>query len=100
MALPIDDQNIINVLGIESLPDEQKISIIERTSELVEKRLLLRLLNSFSEQKKREFEDLLDAENQEAVNVFLQKNAPDLPAWLAEELSKIKQELAGLAASI
>lgn len=100
MALPIDDQNIINILGIESLPDEQKISLLERASELVEKRLLLRLLNSFSEQKKREFENLLDTENQDAVNIFLEKNAPDVPTWLNEELVRIKEELASLAQAV
>ncbi|MBI2355661.1 MAG: hypothetical protein HYV13_00455 [Candidatus Doudnabacteria bacterium] len=100
MAIPIDDQNIINVLGIQSLPEEQKISLLEKISELVEKRLLVRVLNSFSEQKKKEFEDLLDTENQEAVNVFLGKNAPEIGAWLNEELVKVKQEMAGLASNV
>lgn len=100
MALPIDNQNIINILGIQSLPDEKKVKLLEQISELVEKRLFLRLLNALPDQKKKEFENLLDTENQDAVNIFLEKNAPDVPQWLNEELHRIKEELAGLAQQV
>lgn len=99
MSIKIDDQNLIKILGIENLPDERKLELIDKASALVEKRIVLKLLNSLSDEKRKDFENLLDSENEEAIGLFLEQNAGDLPQWITEETSKIKQELAGLAAS-
>lgn len=100
MRLPIDEQNLINILGIQSLPDEKKLKLIDDVTDLVQRRLLLRVLNSLPDKKRKEFEDLLDTENQDAINIFFEQNAPDLPNWLIEEIGKIKQELGALAQAV
>ncbi len=99
MSIPIDDQNLIKILGIESLPDERKLELIDKASALVEKRIFLRLLNSLTDQKRQEFENLLDSENSEAIGLFMEQNAEDLPQWITEETLKIKQEMANLASA-
>lgn len=99
MPIPLEEQNIIRLLGIESLPDERKIALVEKITDLVQKRLLLRLLESMSEELRVEFEQLLDQADQPALQAFLQKNAPDFGAWVNEEVLKVKQELQGLVTS-
>lgn len=94
MALQVDQQNIIKILGIEDLADERKIMIIHRVAELVEKRLLLRVFDSLSASKAEELTRLLDGENTQRVAGFLAEFAPNLASWAEEEVGKVKAELA------
>jgi succinate dehydrogenase flavin-adding protein (antitoxin of CptAB toxin-antitoxin module) len=82
------------LLGIETLPDEQKLGMLERVTELVQKRLLLRVLESLNSGQKAEFEKLLEQGDQEAINVYIEHNVPQLSQWVGEETSAVKEELA------
>lgn len=94
------DQNIIGILGIESLPDDQKMDLVDKASALVEKRIVVRMLNALDDKKRSEFENLVDSENQEAINLFLEQNAPKLGDWISQEVAKVKEELSTLTKSI
>ena len=100
MKVKVDEQNIIAILGIESLPDERKLELIDKVSGVVEKRLFIRMLNSLSEKKRKELDNLMDAENEESINLFVEQNVPDMQIWMVEEINKIKQELATLTGSL
>ena len=98
----LDQRNIIALLGIESLPDERKISIANRVSELVQKRLLLRIMDFLDDEKTEEFERLVDSVDEgeageSKVVSFLQANVPKLDTWLIEEVNQVKKDLAGVA---
>lgn len=99
MAIPLDQQNIINILGIESLPDERKAALVDQMTNLVQKRMLLRILDSLDEVKRSEFEKLLDQNDQAKLNEFIKDKVPQMADWLMEEVLKIKQEMADLAAN-
>ena len=88
------EENIINILGIQSLPAEEKAAMVAQMTDLIEKRLLIRILDSLSPEKKTEYEQLLDKEDGEAANKFLQDNVPTMGDWLMEEIGSLKQELA------
>src|SRR5262245_18800134 len=90
----LQEQNLISLLGIESLPNEQKIKIIDRVTTLVEKRLLLRILDFLSADLRGELEQLLKQNNQEAINTFISGNVPELSEWANEEVLAVKEELA------
>jgi len=96
MNLPLDQQNIINILGIESLPDERKAALVEKMSELIQKRLLVRILGSLTDEQVEEFQELLEKNNQADTDAFITQNVPDLGEWLIEETNQIKKELADL----
>ena len=100
MQLPLDEQNIIKILGIESLPDDRKAVLVDQMTDLVQKRLLLRILDSFSDAQRTKFEVLIDENDQEKLNDFLAASAPKLGDWLVEEVNQIKQEMAGIASNI
>lgn len=95
--MDLEKENIINVLGISALPDEQKIKIVEQASELVQKRLLLRIADSLSEEKRVELMQIIDSGEEAGLSNFLQNNCPRFADWFGEELLKVKQEMAGLA---
>jgi hypothetical protein len=98
MNIPLDQQNIISILGIEDLDDERKAEMIERASELVQKRLLVRVLESLSKSQQDEFEQVVDKNDPTALGEFLAKNVPNFAEWLVEEVNKLKQEFADISA--
>ena len=87
------EQNIINILKIENLDDEQKLALIAQIAELVEKRTLVRILDNLAEDKRGEFMDLLDAGDQEKIELFIAANVPQFLEMLSEETMSVKQEL-------
>ena len=89
----MDQRNIIKILGIENLPDERKISILSKVTELVQKRLLLRIMEVLDEAKQKEFETVVDSKDQIKITEFLKTNAPEIDKWMIEEINNIKKDL-------
>ena len=100
MELPLDQQNLIGILGIESLPEERKLDLLNKVTVLVEKRLMIRIFDSLPEADQNTFTQLLDKEDQAGINEFLAAKAPNLADWLQEETNTIKEELAGAVKDI
>ena len=103
-GLRLDQRNIIALLGIESLPDERKISIVNKVNELVQKQLLLRIMEFLDDEKTEEFERLVDSlddveagEAGSKLAAFFQANVPMLDTWLIEEVNQVKEALVGVA---
>ncbi len=89
-------QNLIAILGIESLPDDQKVRILEQASELAQKRVLGRMLDSLSEEKQLGLMSLLDSDDQVGISTFINHNCPEFEKWLVEEITSLRSELSGL----
>lgn len=88
------EANIIEMLGLESLPDERKIQTVEMMTNLVQKRLMLRILNQLSEEEKDEFEKVLGGKDVDLAAVeFIKTKIPNFDAIIKEEIIKVKQEL-------
>lgn len=88
-----DSENIIAILGIQNLPDEQKVGIVEKVSELVQKRLLARILESLPPADKEEFMSVLQGQDQQPLNAFMDARVPNFLEWLQEEVRQVKNEL-------
>ena len=95
-----DEQNIIAILGIQNLSDEQKLKIVEKVSDLVQKRLLARILGVLSQSDQEKFLSLLNNQQQQYLDDFLERHLPDLSVWLEEEINSVKSELAEWSASV
>ena len=93
MTIPLHDQNIISLLGIESLPEEEKVVIVEKFTTLVQKRLVVRIFDGLDKARQGEFAALLEKEDQAGVQRFLDQNVPTMPELLESEINLIKQEL-------
>ena len=100
MNLPINQQNIIAILGIETLPNAQKVAIVDKIATLVEKRLLVSIYKNLDALRQKELTGLLEGEDAAALQEFLQHHVPDMAALLEEETNAVKQELGDWAEKI
>lgn len=100
MNTNLDSESIINILGIQSLPDERKVEIVEQATDLVQKRLLVRVMTALDEAKRVEFESVMEAGDQAKMSEFVSANVPEFSSWMAEEVNRIKEELGNLAGKI
>ncbi len=85
-------QNIILTLRLEALDDDKKIALLDKMTEVVQKRLTLKVIEQMTEEDKKEFEKLL-AVSPDKVSDFLQKVFPNFIEIIQEEIIKLKQEL-------
>lgn len=90
---PFDlSKNLITMLGLESLPEERRIAILQTASELVQKRILIRLMENLSDEDAAEGEQL--GEDPEKFLAFLvEKSGMDLMGIVNEEVEKLKNGL-------
>lgn len=83
-------QNLINLLGLELLPEEKKLALLEQAQELVLKRVMLRAI----EELKEEDGPALEAAEAEGKAMdFLVERVPNLPEMIFEETARVKIEL-------
>lgn len=94
MDKKILEANIIEALGLEAMPDEQKIKMVEMMSTIVQKRLMLRIMDELSETDKDEFEKVLGGKDADLVAAeFIKNKVPSIDEIIQEEIIKIKQEM-------
>ncbi len=91
-ATPANPGNIISLLGLESLPEERRAAMIEKMTDLVQKRVIIRLMESLSDADAAEAEKMAD--KPEEMMAFLMSKQADMPAMVAQEAEAVKQELA------
>lgn len=86
------EQNIIQLLGIASLPEEEKAKLIERMARLVERRLILRLAKDLSDADMKAVEALSEKGDSDAAAAFLAERFPKLEEMVREEIQAVKRE--------
>ena len=89
--------NIIELLGVESLPLEKRHEIVESVAELVEARVRNRILESLDESKQSELNPILRTGDSEALGKFLVDNGINYLQLMEEETERVKQELLKVA---
>lgn len=90
--------NIITLLGLEALPEERKIDLLEKITELVQKRILLRIAQPLSMEDRTKLLELAQSEKQQELDEFIAQKAPNMPQIIEEEVILIKKEMAAAAA--
>ena len=93
-------QNIIRLLGIESLPLSDREKILEQAAALVEDRVLTRIIESLPDDAAREaFGNAAEQEDEEAIEALFKTHAIPYESFVQDELSAVKEELASLDTS-
>ncbi len=96
-------QNIISILGLANATDGVKNTVMSRLVELVEKRILVAIIDRLTSEQQEDFLRIMDRGTEEERSVFLHKHVPDLPKMVDQEVIKVKQDahqfLNSLAAS-
>ncbi len=83
--------NIITELGLESLPSEKKAALLDKLAELVEKRVVVRILKGLSGADIKSYEKM--AVQPDGQVQFLAKKVPNFIDLVQEELVEVKKEL-------
>jgi hypothetical protein len=89
--------NIINLLGVEALPLDEKKEILETATELVEIRVLSRLLNLITRDEQKKFQWHLDRDEMEKALSVIKNKGISLNDLYDEEIEKVKNELLYIA---
>ena len=88
----LNPKSLIEILGLESLPVEAQTKIVETAGEVLEMRILNRILNTLNEDEKDALTALLEAKNQDGIIAFMKEKGIDMMGILQEEIQKFKKE--------
>ncbi len=87
------EENIISLLGLQALPDAQKLAMLDKMSDLAQKRITARVLELLSDEDKQAFIDSASDENgTQAMEILKNKNI-DLSAITREEIIGLKEDM-------
>jgi len=82
------------------LSEEKKIQLLEKLSELVFKRSMVRAMELLPEESQEELAKLVDLGDQEKTNAFIVEKIPNFEEIMNEEIVAVKEEMAEEAGSV
>ena len=86
-------KNILVELGLQDLAEDRKLELLSQMSNLIQKRVLLRVIKSLSVEDKEKFDQLLGKENESEIYRFLIAKVPNIEEITDEEVIKFKEEV-------
>ncbi len=103
------DNNLLEELGLGSLPPQEKNRMLQHIYETLEMRVGMQLASQMSDQQLDDFEKLMPtetdteearAQKEKDALTWLESNFPDYKQVVADELEKLKAEIKGSASQI
>ena len=90
--------NIIALLGLESLPTEEKVQMLDKMVLLVQKRVLLRVMDELQDEDATQMAALEN--NPQEMMAFIAERVPNFQEIVEEEVTKLKAEMLNAAESV
>lgn len=87
------DDNLLQELGLGSLPAEEKNKMLSHIYETLEMRVGMTLAQQMTDAQLDEFEQLAKQEDQKGALAWLETNFPDYKKVVASELENLKSEI-------
>lgn len=84
--------NIFSLLGLTDAQSSMKQMLTGRMLVLLEKRILVRVLDLLAPAEQEVLLRLLDSGSEEDRTLFLQKHVPGIQKIIADEVTKLKHE--------
>lgn len=91
-------ENIIALLGLESLPSEEKAAILDKMTELIQKRVMLRVVEMLSEEDAQTIANSQMSPTE--MVTFAADKVGNFENILKEEILKVKQEMLNAAEQV
>lgn len=87
-------QNIVTSLGLDSLPEDEQVRILDEIGRVIHQRVVLRVLDELSDEDKNTFDELLGkrGNNQNIIALFLKEKLPNLDRIVEEETAGFKAQ--------
>lgn len=92
------EKSIITIMELEDMPVQDRVMLINQVIELVQRRLMVRVIDVLSNEQVDEFVVLLKNGEEFRLNEFVEKNIPDFYEILTEETLRVKRELIEIVA--
>lgn len=85
--------DLIKELGVDKLEPEKREKVIMQMGEIIQQRVIMRVIEELPDEKQDEFKEVLDkaSENPQLVDDFLTKNIPGIEDMILEEIGDYKQ---------
>jgi hypothetical protein len=99
MAIKIDNDLLVQ-LGLASLPDAEKNSLLRHIYETLEMRVGMRLADQMTNEQLDEFEKYFDAKDDAGAFKWLETNFPNYKEIVQQEFDKLKVEVGQSAPQI
>ena len=94
------DNNLLEEIGLATLPESEKNSLLKHIYETLEMRVGMRLAEQMTNEQLDEFERYFEAKDDAGAFAWLESNFPNYKDIVQEEFDKLKQEVAGAAPQI
>src|SRR5690606_39155966 len=94
------DNNFLTSLGLGSLPVDEKNKLLQAIYERLEMNVGMRLAEKMTDAQLDEFEGFIDRNDEAGALRWLETNFPNYKQVVAEELEKLKNEVAAAAPQI
>ncbi len=85
-------QNILSLFGLINSSQTTKNELMGRLIELVEKRVMVKILDRLAPNLQEEFLRILEIGTDEEKTVFLQAHVPDVARLIDSEVAHLKQQ--------
>ena len=85
------NENIIGLLGLESLPDAEKAAMVEKMTTLIQKRLMLRVMDALKEEDAKQMAEM--EKNPQEILAFIAEKVPNFEELMKEEVVRLKEEM-------
>lgn len=99
MAIKIDN-DLLQQLGLATLPEGEKNSLLRHIYETLEMRVGMRLADQMSNEQLDEFEKYFDAKDDAGAFKWLETNFPNYKDIVQQEFDKLKVEISQSAPQI
>ena len=83
--------NLVEALGLETLPAEQKEKLIGQMTEVVENRISTEVLSVLTKDEQKELDKILDSDGD--ILEFLKSKIPNFEIMVAETVANFKKEM-------
>lgn len=94
------DDNLLQELGLGSLPPAEKNKMLAHIYETLELRVGMKLAEQMTDAQLDEFEAYIDKNDEAGALKWLETNFPDYKKVVADELEKLKVEIKAQAPAI
>lgn len=94
------DDNLLQELGLGSLPSADKNKMLAHIYETLELRVGMKLAEQMTDAQLDEFEGFIDRNDEAGALHWLETNFPDYKQVVADELEKLKAEIKTQAPAI
>jgi hypothetical protein len=94
-AIKASQIDLVKEMEIDKLPKEEQEKVLLELGDIIQQRILLRVVEEFPEDKKEQLLKLTESKDAspEQFNEFVEKNLPNIEEIVSDEVEKYKKEM-------